>query len=354
MRIVLTLLCRDNADIVDAHLAFHLASGVDFVIATDNRSVDGTDEILEAHERAGRLRLIREPGEDIRQSDWVTRMARLAAREHGADWVINSDADEFWWPRGGDLKEVLGAIPDRYGIVRGVWRSFVPRPSDGGHWADRMTARLSAPAPINDPASPYRPAAKIAHRADPDVVVGGGDHELVQSALVPLRGWYPLEILHFPLRSLEQCRRKYVTAFEAWRRNPRRTSAAYHANAYQAFREGRLADYYASLSVDDAELERGLDDGSLELDLRLRDALRALGATNGDRASMRFAPPTDPLPRLVFPTPGIVDDAAYAADASVLGEADVVRLQRRADELEHRLAAVERRSWRRRRRRTGR
>ena len=38
----MTLLVRDEVDIVEPWLAFHLAAGADFVIATDNRSGDGT------------------------------------------------------------------------------------------------------------------------------------------------------------------------------------------------------------------------------------------------------------------------------------------------------------------------
>ena len=53
MKLVMTLLARNEADVVDAQIAYHLHAGVDFVIATDNRSDDGTAEIFERYERAG-------------------------------------------------------------------------------------------------------------------------------------------------------------------------------------------------------------------------------------------------------------------------------------------------------------
>ena len=131
MKLVMTLLVRDEADIVDAQIAYHLDAGVDFVVATDNRSEDATTEILERYAREGVLHLIREPGDDLRQSEWVTRMARLAATAFAADWVLNTDADEFWRARDGTLKELFAAVPARFGAVRGAWRNFVPRPDDG-------------------------------------------------------------------------------------------------------------------------------------------------------------------------------------------------------------------------------
>jgi hypothetical protein len=323
MKLVMTLLARDEADIVDAQLKFHLNAGVDFVVAMDNLSQDGTTEILESYARNGQLRLIKQPSEFLRQADWITELGRLAATEFGADWVIHSDADEFWWPRGESLKDVLASIPARYGVVRALLRHFVPRPDDGQVFAERMTVRMSASAPINDPRSLYRPNLKIIHRADPNVNVSIGAQRLIDSPLVPLRGWYPVEFFHFPVRSVEQCERKYSYQQVA----PGQTPSPYYDRVRELIAAGRLQELYDSLVVDDSALERGLQDGTLVVDTRLRDALRTLAAGG----------------ELAFPRPTVVDEAAYAVDVAALGEADVVRLQRRLDTLEQRLVTVERR-----------
>jgi hypothetical protein len=341
MKLVVTVLARDEADIVDAQVAFHLNAGADLVIATDNNSRDGTTEILDAYEREGCLHLIREPAEGLRQGEWVTRMARLAATGFGADWVINSDADEFWWPRGGSLRDVLAAVPDRYGIVHAFWRSFVPRPDDDGLFADRMTARLSQHAPINDPTSFYRPVIKVAHRGDPNVTVGRGNHSLVGSRLQALPDWYPLEVLHFPLRSRAQWMRKVELQGVAFTQHIERVGTGYHLTGYDALQSGRIEEQHESMVVDDDALARGLDDGTLVLDTRLRDALRSL-RLDEPRGARQFAIPSERSAPLQFPEPSVEDDARYAVEAAVLGEADAVRLQRRVDAFEERLASLER------------
>jgi hypothetical protein len=325
MTLVMTLLARDEADVVESWLSFHLNAGADFVVATDNRSEDGTTEVLERYEREGHLHLIRENGEDLRQNEWVTRMARLAATDFGADWVINSDADEFWWPRGSSLSHVLDAIPPRYGTVGAFLRTFAPRADSDEPFFERLTVRFSALAPINDPASLFKPIRKVIHRGHPEISLTRGNHAVLDSPFAPLRGWFPVEVLHFPLRSLAQCEHKARLQGNAWKHIDR-TPTAYHAQMFDALEGGRIAEYYEAQLVTDDEVERGVAAGRLVVDTRLRDALRRIAA--GET-------------RLEFPTPSLVDEAAYAVEAAVLGEADVVRLQRRLDTLERRLATVE-------------
>ena len=323
MKIVMTLLVRDEADIVDDQIRYHLEQGIDFVVATDHRSVDGTTEILRRHEREGRLHLIREDGEALRQSDWVTRMARLAATDFGANWVISSDADEFWWPREGSFREVLSSVPERFGAVRGIWRHFVLRPDADGPFHERMTVRR---APDPEWTSPYHVQVKVAHRADPEVVISRGNHDARGSGLVLVREWYPFEVLHFPIRSREQLRRKYVTASEAGLRGEGDRLPRHIEAASAALRATAGDEIYQGFLVIDDALAAGLADGSLQIDTRVRDVLRA--STSGRAAG--------------HPRPSLADDVALAEEIDALQDHDAAaRLLTRINELERRLAAVE-------------
>jgi len=338
MKLVMTLLARDEADVVDAQIAFHLHAGVDFVVATDNRSDDGTTEILERYERAGYLHLLREPGDDMRQDEWVTRMARLAATDFGADWVLNADADEFWWPRGGSLEDVLALVPDRYGVVRGCWRHFLPRPEEGGDaiFAERMTARLCVPAHPGAKETIFHAHQKVAHRADPQVRIEFGNHNADGARLAPFRAWHPIEVLHFSLRSVSQLERK--ARKEWWTRNPQ-AATLHQVLAYEAHRDGRLEEYFDSFVVNDDDLELGVAEGTLAVDTRLRDALRTIRDEDG---TFRL-PDRDRTTALSFPRPGVSEDALYAGEASVLVEIDgVVRAEQRVDVFEKRVATLER------------
>jgi hypothetical protein len=311
MKLVLTLVARDVADALDAQIAFHLNAGVDFVIATDAGSGDGTTEILESYVRAGCLRRLTGGG-DTSDVEARTRMLRLAATEHDAGWVIDADPAEFWWPRDESLKDTLAVIPPRYTVVQGLERIFPARAADEPFFADRLTVRPPQQPRADDSAQrrtwPLRPV----YRADPHLVAAdrgalpGGRH-------VPLRAWYPVEVLRFPVRAIDG---------------------------------GDPAGGAAPL--DDDTVARGLADGSLVSDVRVRDALNALriaGSEGDPRPERQFELPREGEPRLAFRPPDVVDDAAYAVECAAVGEVDIRRLEEYIGELEARIGILEARFW---------
>ena len=320
---------RDEADIVEAHLSFQLNAGVDFVIATDHRSQDGTREVLEAFARQGHLMLMSQDERQFEQSTWVTRMARLAATEYHADWVINSDADEFWWPRARTLKEVLAAVPERYGVVYAPICNFPPQRGDGPFY-ELMTVRVAQHAPLNNPLGRYRPSMKAAHRGSPSVVVHRGNHE-VDRAGERLRSWHPFEVLHFPDRSPEQAARKYANMVAAWPVGGREPGAFVVA-AHNAMERRGVETAFGRLALTEDDLSRSSDYGVLARDTRLRDVLRRLVHRLENQVSREPLRPPTPL-----------DNARHAVESSALVEADLIRIHRDVDDLRRRVMKIERR-----------
>ena len=108
---------------------------------------------------------------------------------------------------------------------------------------------------------------------------------------------------------------------------------------------GELDAFYSSHVVDDEVLARGIAEGRLAIDTRLRDALRAWRGPSGSFA----VPPAGAPSRLTFPLPGVGEVGAFAAEASSLVEIDaIVRAESRVDAIERRLDSLETTGVRRR------
>jgi hypothetical protein len=289
MTLVMTLLVDGRPDLVDAQLAFHLSVGVDFVVATHEGRDAATAALLERYAGEGRLEVLR--GESARPRDEArAAMARHAATEYGADWVIESEAGEFWWPRAESLSELLSAIPPRYTVVQALRRVFVLLP-DGRSGVAERTVRPTLRAPTDGRVHPLGSWLRPVYRSSPELtLVRRGD--VVEAWRVPLRAWYPIEIF----------------------------------------------EYGTSNAVSPDALDRGLADGSLVVDSRLADFLAKL-RSGGDGGRPALVPPTN-----------IVDDAAYAVECAALGEVDFEPIVRHIEDLEARIAVLEARFWPRLRR----
>lgn len=282
----MTLLGHADEEMLEAQVAFHLNVGVDLVLT----SGDAAAETLEPYERAGSVHVV---PNTLSANEQRTHLARLAATEHAAEWVIASGPGEFWWPRGRNLDEVLVAIPPRYTVVQALIRTFAPA-AEQEFFAEARTTRDVVHAPEGDRAARVERLLRPVFRADPDVMWGAlGGLELTR--LVPLRAWYPIELFRFPHEGQKR-------SGDAEARSP-----------------------FVS-------------------DTRLRDALRAL-TSEASNGRPRFVVPQRGAETLVLPTPDVVDDASYAVECAEVGEVDIASIEQLVDELERRIAWLEARFW---------
>ena len=345
-RLVMTLLVSHEDDLVDATLSYHLSRGVDFVVVIANKAPDAVLEVVQRYVDRGLAHLRVEPGAEHAQARWITRAARLAATEFDADWVINADADEFYWPEVADLKTIFSAIPDRYGTLSLPMSHFLAAPEDGRPFTERLTVReVRSIKPTG-----HSHLTKTAHRADPQISVSRGGHRVTNVDFEPLLGWEPIVGLHFPFRGYEQFERKVVVAGLADEAAAtRETSSERNRRRYTLQREGRLPLLWDSLVAGRDTtfaaqpalngnrpadpVGEGIAAGRLVRDERLRDFLA--GREPGEVRPV--AEPDDDAVRAVREE---LMRAVHEYERSPLH-----RERRRVERLQTRLAAIESSRW---------
>lgn len=274
MKVALTLLLQSVPVELDVYLEFHRYAGVDIVLV-GGPGASGAPDALDRHERNGFVRRVETAASQ-------TELARVAAGELGAEWVIPSTVEKVWWPRGESLKDVLAVIPQRYGVVQALVRTFLPNAEQQGQTAfgDRVI-RTSLLGPEGSGGAPLDQLLRPIYRATASMTLDPEDWTL-GGRRVPLRAWYPIEVFHYPADGAE--------------------------------------------ALGQRELDARLAEGTLVVDTRLRDVLGAEDAWD-------------------FRVPSVVDDASHAIECAAVGEVDLVRLDRQIRDLELRISELEAAFW---------
>lgn len=294
MKLLMTLLVRDEQDILAANIEFHLSQGVDFFLITDNLSVDGTRDIAESYVRRGVAQYFFEPGDDYVQHRWVTRMARMAASIYAADWVINSDADEFWMSlaQPSNIKEQLQHIAagvEAFDVARS---NCAPVESgETGSFSSRMVLRERESC--NTDGQPLSP--KVCHRGFSDIEVEQGNHRVRRGGKTLSTQPGPLRILHYPVRSYAQFENKIKKGGAAYARNrdfPPDVGSTWR-NLYEVWRAGGLPACYQKMVITESEARRRIVSGDLLFDDTVSCVLRARESSRGTSCARPGRSPSD-------------------------------------------------------------
>jgi hypothetical protein len=281
MKLVMTVMVRDEIDIIAAMIEHHLAQGADLIIATDNGSIDGTAEVLQRYADLGVLELHHDPVFRKQQHAVVTGMARRACTEHGADWVVNADADEFWAPvdKRLTLHQALSAIPVSLNAFTAPVTNLVGPPAMRGSGIDRLLWRdHRTQEQLNEVGIYAQPTSDAVHRGDPNVVVAQGNHFVSLESKGQPDPAHALEVLHLPWRSWLQLEQKVAHAGRAYESNPDlKPSKNHHGMAdYRRYQAGRLEYAFLLRQPLERDLVAGQAHGTFAYDTWLRDELHAL------------------------------------------------------------------------------
>lgn len=291
-KLVMTLLVRDESDIVGDNIAFHLAHGVDHVVATDNASTDGTREILADWAATGVLTLRDEPAHTYEQDVWTTRMATFARDRLDADWILPNDADEFWLPEESDLREsVAGASADLLDCKRA---NMLAPLEDLGHgdWTETLLHRPAQPPamprlddiyadPLGAPYFYFALPPKVLLRTRGLRRIHRGAHNAVYDGRSSTRAPAGVGTYHFPIRTAGHFHRSVQQIGRAVRENPntRQTTSWKYRRWLAMLEDGRSLESVLRDALPDRQaFSADVASGRLVRDTVIRDQLAWLRA----------------------------------------------------------------------------
>lgn len=222
-RIVAQLAVKNEAELIERTISHLRRIGVDHIVACDIASTDGTREILERHRSSDFWLEYLTDGFNTANPSPSELASFRRYKEIDADWVLFLDADEFWIPASGNLKDCEAidivdvlSVP-RYNVVPGLTGPKMPDQIDPARY-DELLVIARPLAEIHkwlteNPATPWImgwDAPKLMARTSLLAGTTIGEHEAVVEAGATVRRGRAsdLFIAHLPLSSRDRFQRK--------------------------------------------------------------------------------------------------------------------------------------------------
>ena len=225
LRIVATILAKNEEDIIGKVIEHHINQGVRQFILTDNDSSDRTKEIAAKYPEV--VEILDEPGNDHHQSLWVSRMARIACKFQ-PDWIIHLDADELW-TNVQNLRTVQAPVAACEGM-------YLHPPTEGNFNIANQRWYIDVDH------TPLPKITRVAHRPDPNIVILHGNHTVEGCPNVEVIHNIPIH--HYPIRSYNQWASKATKHLCLKRRN---SICKRWENWYHMLQENKLEPEYNKL-----------------------------------------------------------------------------------------------------------
>jgi len=278
-KIVLLVLPSDQGDILKDYLEWHLDLGVDLILAEDVGSSDNTHKILESFAKRGVVQWSLVPEKNRSKYRAEETLAKMAIEQHGADWIIMSDVDEFLCPQGQELRTILqmAAAANVTAISVACFNVTGPVLQSARRATEAQTLRIDKPVDpsleqmiTGDIPVPYifiRHPPKTIVRASAFAGYGPGMHT-VATAWGDTGEFSELRFLHYPIRGYDKFQTRIANAAAFFVENTHLEPWwSWHWRRWiRLSQEGRLREEYESQFLSPARAQELVRDGICTVD----------------------------------------------------------------------------------------
>ena len=108
LKLAMTLLVKNEEKLIEKNIRFHYAMGVNIFVITLHNSTDNTLNIVNKLKSEGiPIEIIIANEKGYFQAKRVHKMIKIAQKKYKADWIINADADEFYYSKDLNLRKSI-------------------------------------------------------------------------------------------------------------------------------------------------------------------------------------------------------------------------------------------------------